>query len=73
MAVLGQSPFNSAADNFKSLTLGNSKASTVNNSKVSFVNQDFTFNINPLSANPEKWSNTQTIRRQFADELFECV
>ena len=29
--------------------------------------------INPLSANPEKWSNTQTNRRQFADDLFECV
>ena len=26
-----------------------------------------------LSANPTKWSNTQTIRRQFADELFEGV
>ena len=29
--------------------------------------------INPLSANPTKWPNTQTIRRQIADELFECV
>ena len=29
--------------------------------------------INPLSANSTKRSNTQTIRRQFADELFECV
>ena len=30
--------------------------------------------INPLSANPTKWANTQTICRQFAaDELFECV
>ena len=28
---------------------------------------------NPLSTNPTKWSNTQTIRRQIADELFECV
>ena len=27
----------------------------------------------PLSTNLIKWSNTQTIRRQFADELFECV
>ena len=23
--------------------------------------------------NPTKWPNTQTIRRQIADELFECV
>ena len=30
-------------------------------------------NINPLSVNPTKWSNTQTIRRQFTDELFECL
>ena len=29
--------------------------------------------INLLSTNPTKWSNTQTIRREFADELFECV
>ena len=43
--------------------------------------------LNPLSADPTKWSKTlkktrrqfadesftQTIRRQFADELFECV
>ena len=29
--------------------------------------------VNPLSANFTKWSNTQTIRRQFADELFESV
>ena len=29
--------------------------------------------LNPLSANITKWSNTQTIHRQFADELFECV
>ena len=27
-------------------------------------------NIDPLSANPIKWSNTF---KQFADELFECV
>ena len=26
--------------------------------------------INPLSANPTKWSNTL---KQFTDELFECV
>ena len=26
--------------------------------------------LNPLSANPAKWSNTL---KQFADELFECV
>ena len=24
-------------------------------------------------AKPTKWSNTQTIRRQIADKLFECV
>ena len=31
-------------------------------------------NINPLSANITKWSNTlKTIRRQIADELFEYV
>ena len=29
--------------------------------------------VNPLSANPTKWSNTQTKRQQIADELFECV
>ena len=29
--------------------------------------------LNPLSANPTKWSNTQTIRRKIADELFESV
>ena len=37
---------------------------------------DFENNIitlSPLSGNPTKWSNTQTIRRQIVDELFECV
>ena len=31
--------------------------------------------INPLSANPTKWSNTLKTFRQLAtaDELFECV
>ena len=30
--------------------------------------------LNPLSANPTNWSNTfKKIRRQIADELFECV
>ena len=30
--------------------------------------------INPLGANPHKMiKHTQTICRQFADELFECV
>ena len=29
--------------------------------------------INHLSANPTKWPNTQTIRRQIANELLECV
>ena len=29
-------------------------------------------NINPLSANPIKWSNTLNLSA-FADELFECV
>ena len=29
--------------------------------------------FNPISTNFTKWPNTQTIRRQFADELFECV
>ena len=28
---------------------------------------------NSLSANPTEWSNTQTIRRQISDKLFECV
>ena len=28
--------------------------------------------INPLSANPTKWSNTQMVFLQFADKLFEC-
>ena len=35
--------------------------------------RDLFQNHNPLSANPTNWSNTQTIRRQFADELFVCV
>ena len=26
--------------------------------------------LNPLSANPTKWSN---ILKQFVDELFECI
>ena len=30
-------------------------------------------NLNPLSVNATKWSNTQTIRRQFADKLLKCV
>ena len=34
---------------------------------------NFTEIFNPIIANPSKWSNTQTIRRQIADELFECV
>ena len=30
--------------------------------------------LNPLSADPTKWSNTfKKIRGQIADELFECV
>ena len=29
--------------------------------------------LNPLRTNPAKWSNSQTIRRLLADELFECV
>ena len=29
--------------------------------------------LNPLSANLTKWPDTQTIRRQIADELFERV
>ena len=30
--------------------------------------------INPLSANPKKWSNTlKQFVGKFADELFECV
>ena len=36
---------------------------------ITHVNGKF----NPLSANPTKWSNTQTICLQIADELFECV
>ena len=37
--------------------------------------EEYFFNLifNSLNANPTKWSNTETIRRQFADELFECV
>ena len=31
------------------------------------------FFLNHWSTNPTKWSNTQTICGQFADELFECV
>ena len=34
----------------------------------------FSVTFNPLRANPHKMvKNTQTIRQQFADELFECV
>ena len=29
--------------------------------------------LNPLSGNTTKWSYTQTIRRQIANELFDCV
>ena len=29
--------------------------------------------VNPLSTTHTKWSNTQIGRREFADELFECV
>ena len=29
--------------------------------------------LNPLSANLTKWPDTQTIRRQITDELFERV
>ena len=29
--------------------------------------------LNPLSASPPKLLNTQTIRRQFVNKLFECV
>ena len=40
--------------------------------KTSLVSFDLL--LNPLSANRRKWSNTlKTIRRQIADELFECV
>ena len=36
--------------------------------------KNVTYDINPLSANPTKWSkHTQKIRLQIADELFECV
>ena len=35
--------------------------------------QPVSSSFNHLSTNPIKWSNTQTIRRQFADELFEYV
>ena len=42
--------------------LGNIDRSTIKNLK----NQT----VNPLSANPTKWSNTL---KRFADELFECV
>ena len=39
-----------------------------------FVIQDSKWDIlNPLSTNPAKWSNTQTICQQFTNELFECV
>ena len=34
----------------------------------------FVSNVNPLIANSIKWSNnSQTIRRQFADEFLECL
>ena len=29
--------------------------------------------VKPLSTNPTRRSNTQTIHRQIVDELFECV
>ena len=31
------------------------------------------FDINPLSANPKKWSNTLKNSSAVADELFECI
>ena len=31
------------------------------------------FEINALSVNPTKWQTHSTMRRQIADELFECV
>ena len=49
----------------------NSYLKQVSNMKGSSSNS--ASKINPLGANPTKWSNTQTIRRQFADELFECL
>ena len=45
--------------------------------KLTFIeeaNKELPSNINPLSANFTRMVKpTQTIRRQIADELFECV
>ena len=43
-----------------------------NNTVFSFRYRQVLY-LNPSSVNPTKWSNTETIRRQIADELFECV
>ena len=45
-----------------------SKPSTLKTSHESSV-----FIVNPLSANPTKWSNTQNNSSAVADELFECL
>ena len=43
-----------------------------NNTVFSFRYRQVLY-LNPWSVNPTKWSNTETIRQQIADELFECV
>ena len=40
------------------------------NSVIKCNNNQHQFWLNPLSANPTKWSNTL---KPIADELFECV
>ena len=46
----------------------------IHNNKIASKKWIKTRSVNPLSANPEKWSNTlKQMRRQFADDLFECV
>ena len=41
---------------------------------LTIINPNNSNNLNPLIANPAKWSNIlKAIREQFADELFECV
>ena len=43
-------------------------------SEVRNINIFFLNHLSPLNANPTKWSSTlKTIRRQFTDELFDCV
>ena len=46
----------------------------ISDKKLGFFHHDLSDIFNPLSANPHKMiKHTKTIRRQIADEMFECV